>query len=158
MIEFDDSYRPSASRLPPDDPDIGGNFEWRRLREQVLLPLSNGQDRSYQRYDWVADAMAEWRPVAARGVVIVEGNYSRRDDLRDFYGFRIWVGAPRDVRLERGVARGGDDTRERWLTEWMPEEERYFVAQEPWRFADIVIDGASQEDVDPIAYYVEIVA
>ena len=34
VIEFDDFYRPSATRLPPGDPDIGGNFEWRRLRRR----------------------------------------------------------------------------------------------------------------------------
>jgi uridine kinase len=143
VIEFDDFYRPSATRLPPGDPDIGGNFEWRRLRDQVLLPLRRGETARYQRYDWGADAMAEWREVPALGVVVVEGNYSTREELRDLYHFRIWVEAPHDVRLARGLERGGVNTEERWLEEWMPEEERYLAAQEPWRFADLVVDGTA---------------
>jgi len=145
VIEFDDFYRPSATRLETGDPDIGGNFEWRRLRDQVLLPLRRGEEARYQRYDWGADAMAEWRAVAPSGIVIVEGNYSTRDELRDLYDYRIWVEAPREIRLARGLERGGIDTRERWLEEWMPEEERYLAAQEPWRFADLVIDGTAAD-------------
>ena len=141
VVEFDDFYRPSATRLPPGDPDIGGNFEWRRLRDQVLLPLSRHEEARYQRYDWGADAMAEWRTVVPRGLVVIEGNYSTRAELRELYDLRIWVETPREVRLARGLERGGTDTRERWLEEWMPEEERYLAAQEPWRFADLIVDG-----------------
>jgi uridine kinase len=155
VIEFDDFYRPSATRLASGDPDIGGNFEWRRLRDQVLVPLSQGNEAQYQRYDWETDSMAEWHAVQAQGIVLIEGNYSTRDELRDYYDFRIWVQAPEEVRLARGVERGGENTRDRWLNEWMPEEERYLAAQEPWRYADLVIDGDSREDVDPSTEYVE---
>jgi uridine kinase len=141
VVEFDDFYRPSATRLPPGDPDIGGNFEWRRLRDQVLAPLARGEEARYQRYDWGSDSMAEWHAVPARGIVVIDGNYSTREELRSFYGFRIWVEAPRELRLARGLARGGLDTRDRWLGEWMPEEERYLETQEPQRFADLVIDA-----------------
>lgn len=143
VIEFDDFYRPSATRLPPGDPDIGGNFEWRRLRDQVLLPLSRGEEACYQRYDWGSDSMAEWQSVPAQGVVVIDGNYSTREELRELYDFRIWVDAPHDVRLARGLARGGLNTRERWLGEWMPEEERYLAAQDPRAFADLVIGSES---------------
>ncbi len=145
VIEFDDFYRPSSTRLPPGDADIGGNFEWRRLRDQVLLPLRRGEEARYQRYDWGSDSMAEWHTVAPRGIVVVEGNYSTREELRDLYDFRIWVDAPRELRLARGIERGGINTRERWFEEWMPEEERYVAAHEPWRFADLVIDGTAAD-------------
>ena len=146
VIEFDDFYRPSATRLPPGDTDIGGNFEWRRLRDQVLLPLSRAEEARYQRYDWVTDSMAEWHTVPACGVVLIDGNYSTREELRDLYDFRIWVDAPHDVRLARGLARDGESARARWLDEWMPEEERYLAAQEPRRFADLVVAGTENQD------------
>ena len=147
VIEFDDFYRPSATRLPPGDPDIGGNFEWRRLRDQVLLPLARGEEARYQRYDWGTDSMAEWHSVPAGGIVLVEGNYSTREELRALYDFRIWVDAPHELRLARGLARDGEDARARWLDEWMPEEERYLATQEPRRFADLVIGPESREEL-----------
>lgn len=157
VVEFDDFYRPSATRLLPGDADIGGNFEWRRLRDQVLLLLSRGEEARYQRYDWVTDSMAEWHPVSAGGVTIVEGNYSTRAELRDFYGFRIWVQAPHEQRLARGLARGhAGSIRDRWLDEWMPEEDRYLAAEEPWRFADLVVDGTTREGLTPDEQYAEL--
>lgn len=76
------------------------------------------------------------------GIVIIEGNYSTRQELFDFYDFTFWIDAPHELRLERGLSRGGEDTRERWLTEWMPEEERYLVAEDPVRRVHLVLDGA----------------
>lgn len=143
VVEFDDFYRPTATRLPPGDSDIGGNFEWRRLRDQVLLPLSRGEEARYRRYDWGSDSMAEWHGVPARGAVVVEGNYSTREELRDLYDFRVWVDAPHDLRLARGLARDGEGARSRWLDEWMPEEERYLSAHEPRLHADLIVDGAA---------------
>ncbi len=144
IIEFDDFYRPSLERkrrAAAKDQEVGGNFDWRRLRSQVLLPLAQDQSTRYQRYDWVADELADWVVVPVGGVVIVEGCYCIRRDLFSFYDYTIWVEAPSDLRLQRGLARGGADTRDRWLKEWFPEEERYVAAENPSAQAQLVIDG-----------------
>lgn len=47
----------------------------------------------------------------------MRGTTRRGEEIRNLYGFRIWFEAPHDVRLERGVARGNEDT-EKWLKEW----------------------------------------
>ena len=48
---------------------------------------------------------------------------------------------PDELRLQRGLMRGGQDTQERWLTEWMPEEERYLAAEDPVTRVHLVLDG-----------------
>jgi uridine kinase len=141
VVEFDDFYRPSAERTA--SAEIGGSFDWRRLRDQVLAPLSEDEPGRYQRYDWPSDALAEWHSVPVGGIVVVEGNYTTRRELFPVYDFTMWVDAPRELRLERGVRRGGPDTRERWLTEWMPEEDRYVAAERPAERVDLVLDGTS---------------
>ena len=131
------------------DGEIGGNFDWRRVRDQVLAPLRDDHPARYQRYDWAIDQLAEWHLVQPGGLLIVEGNYSTRTELRDFYDFTIWVEAPHDVRLNRGLERGGQDTKQRWLEEWMPEEERYIAAENPRARVDLVLDGAPERSLDP---------
>jgi uridine kinase len=143
VVEFDDFYRPSSERGARRDGEVGGAFDWRRVREQILVPLAGDRPARYQRYDWGEDRLAEWHEIQPGGVVIVEGNYSTRSELDDFYDFTIWVEAPREVRLERGIGRGGENTRRRWLEEWMPEEERYIAAENPQGRVDLVIDGSS---------------
>jgi uridine kinase len=147
VIEFDDFYLPvrdRTARVENGDAEVGGDFDWRRLREQVLAPLSNDDPAAYQRYDWPTDELAEWHEVLPGGIVIVEGNYCTRRELFDLYDFTMWVDAPHEVRLARGIDRGGEDTLERWLTQYMPEEERYLAAEDPMRRVDLVLDGGGQ--------------
>jgi uridine kinase len=144
VVEFDDFYRPSFERTrrrASGDQEVGGNFDWRRLRSQVLLPLAQDQSTRYQRYDWVADELADWMVIPVGGSVIVEGCYSIRRDLVGFYDYTIWVETPPDLRLQRGLARSGAHTRERWVKEWLPEEERYVEAENPSERARLVIAG-----------------
>ncbi len=146
VVEFDNFYRPSHdrnARAVGGDTEIGGNFDWRRLRDQVLLPLSEDEVATYQRYDWIADQLADWHTVPLDGIVVIEGNYSTRQELFDLYDFTAWIDAPHEIRLKRGLLRGGEDTRDRWLTEWMPEEDRYIRAENPAKRVDLVLDGSS---------------
>ena len=129
------------ARSARGDTEVGGNFDWRRVRDQVLLPLSRDEIGRYQRYDWLKDELAEWHVVPTGGIAIIEGNFSTRRELLSFYDFTIWIEAPHEVRLQRGLLRGGEDTRERWLTEWMPEEDRYIEAENPAGRVDLVLDG-----------------
>ena len=145
VVEFDDFYLPLAerqARISRGDTELGASFDWRRVREQVLRPLSADRPAKYQRYDWPSDALAEWHSVAVGGIVVVEGNYSTRRELFGFYDYTLWIDAPRKLRLERGVRRGGEDTRARWLDEWMPEEDRYIAAEAPAERVDQVLDGS----------------
>lgn len=145
IVEFDDFYRPSPQRRRRreiGDIEIGGDFDWRRVRDQMLEPLAAHGSARYQRYDWDRDELAEWHEIAPAGIVILEGNYSTRPELRDFYDLTIWVEAPHDLRLHRGLERDGQEARARWLNEWMPEEDRYLAAAHPDEHVDFVIDGS----------------
>lgn len=122
----------------------------------MLAPLLHDAEGRYQRYDWTADRLAEWRSVEVGGIVIVEGVYALGTELRDAYDFTIWVDCPKEVRLARGLARDGLDARSRWLDAWIPAEERYVAAQRPADFADLVVDGSGQVEHDPETQYVRL--
>ena len=112
-----------------------------RLRNQVLEPLRAGRAARYQRYDWDADEMGAWIDVPPHGITIVEGIYSSRAELSHFYDFVIWVDAPANLRLQRGIERDGEAARERWLKEWIPDEEAFIAQDDPVSRADIRVFG-----------------
>jgi uridine kinase len=143
IIHFDDFFLPSAERPhgTPEARPIGGDFDWRRLRDEVLLPLRESRVASYGRYDWTSDALAETHQVPAHGVVIVEGVYCIRRELADLYDVRVWVECPHDVRLARGILRDGEAARSRWELDWMPCEERYVHEHNPGEAAHYVVSG-----------------
>ncbi|HEX4518536.1 MAG TPA: AAA family ATPase [Gaiellaceae bacterium] len=140
VVEFDDFYRTSHERSQPGD-EVGGDFDWRRLRAQLLEPLTTGTAGRYRRYDWERDTLAEWHEVPAGGVVIVEGNYVTRPELRGYFDLKIWVEAAYEVRLRRGLERDGEEARARWVEEWMPEEDRYVAAFHPAEHVDVIVSG-----------------
>ena len=144
-VHNDDFYLPSASRsrLPANLKPIGGDFDWMRLHDQVLAPLRSGQIARYVRYDWPSDRLAEEHEIQPRGIILIEGVYCTRAELRDLYDFRIWVDCPSEVRLSRGLYRDGESVRSIWVTQWKPAEDRYYDEHRPHVFAHVVVNGAA---------------
>jgi uridine kinase len=143
IVAGDDFFLPSASRPhgAPSEKPIGGDYDWRRLRDQVLDPLRRGQVALYDRYDWLKDDLTDAREIPLGGVVIVEGVYSSRRELSALYDMRLWVACPRDRRLARGLERDGETALRRWEEDWMPGEDRYIQEHRPHEHADAVVSG-----------------
>jgi uridine kinase len=144
-VHNDDFYLPSVSRsqLPAHLKPIGGDFDWMRLRDQVLIPLRSSQIANYARYDWLSDRLAEHHEIQPRGIVLIEGVYSTRAELRDLFDFRVWVDCPSELRLSRGLVRDSHAAHSQWVNDWMPAEDRYYDEHCPHTFAHAVVNGAA---------------
>lgn len=80
--------------------------------------------------------------VETGGTVIVEGVTASRVAFRPYLAFSIWIETPRDVRLQRGLARdGGASTLEQWRA-WMAAEDEYVARERPAEHADVVLPGS----------------
>lgn len=145
IVHVDDFFLPSGQRPhgSPGEKPIGGDFDWVRLRDQVLAPLRRGESARYDRYDWDRDALWGTLDVPAGQVVIVEGIYASRRELADLYELRVWVECPRELRLARGLARDGEGARLRWVEDWMPSEDRYVREHRPMEYANVIVSGAA---------------
>lgn len=154
VIEMDDFYLPRRERaVKPSVP--GQNYDRDRLISQVLKPLHARKDGRYQRYDWNADALAEWHVVRATGLVIVEGVYSTSTPLRPYFDLRIWVEASYDTRLRRGLLRDGEEMRSMWVDQWMPAEDAYASIERPAEQAHLIVSGEGEGDAaSPHSYNV----
>ncbi len=113
---------------------------WPRLAAQVLEPLRRGLPARYQRYDWQAGAFDGWVDVSVPGVLVVEGCGSARRQAEPFVVLTVWVEAPADVRLERGLARDGAAARSHW-ERWMHDEAAHFARERTAERADVRLDG-----------------
>jgi uridine kinase len=136
---------PATAVVGTDEFWDGTSFDLRRLAEEVFEPLLAGRPAVYRSFDWGAQrARDEPRAVAPAGLVVVEGVCALHRRFRDAYDLRVWVDAPRDLRLARGVARDGEEARGRWLEVWMPLEDRYVDRDDPVSAADLVVDGSGE--------------
>ena len=124
----------------------GAEFELSRLAEEVIVMLKAGREARFRGFDWTRGRpFPDERVVRPEGVVVIEGVCALHRSLRDAYDLRIWVDAPRDVRLARGLARDGEDARQVWETIWLPREEAYVARDDPVSAAHLIVDGSAPE-------------
>jgi len=132
--------------------DPTGQTWWDRLEDQVLVPAFAGQPLRYQVRDWDNDefgaGLAGWRSAPANLVVIIEGVSSARASVRRRGAFTIWIEAPADKRLERGLERDGESHRNLWLA-WMQAEGDFFSQDQTRAAADLRVDGDPVVPHDP---------
>jgi uridine kinase len=154
IVAMDAFHRPAAERprAQGEAPEIAADVDWRRLRNQVLLPLQRNRLAQYQAYDREADCLLEWRQVPVGGIVLVEGVYACMKQLASGYDFRIWV-VPR--RGEPGRDRHGGATSSA-ETSPVSAEEAYIAAHDPAGSADLIVDASGAVAHDPSREYVRI--
>ncbi len=118
---------------------------WDTLGEQVLEPLARGEAARFRRWDWPRGERAEWievEAVSGRGAdaLVVEGVGVASRRAREYASLVIYVEAPREVRLARGVERDGEALRDQWLR-WEAAEAPILRAEGTREAADLIIDG-----------------
>ena len=142
IVKCDDFDRPLVdakySRLTPEEA-YENYFDWWRLRDEVVMPLRAGKHARYQRYDWSTDRFAEWIEIEPREIVLVEGVFSMRPELRVLLDVAIFIETPRDERMRRMLARPRASTS--WMDLWMAAEDWYLEHIAPNHQADLVIEG-----------------
>lgn len=134
IIQMDDFYSPKLQKA-----DI------ERVKDEVLLPLSNNMETQYKIYDWKEDSYVDSKIVKPEGVVVIEGVYAIHPLLRDFYDFKILVDCLPEVGFKRGIKRDktedGVDNTDKWLNIWMPEEIEYMKTERPDLYADYILNN-----------------
>jgi uridine kinase len=140
VVAVDDFYRVMDERvrwgLRPEEGYMQ-NFDWQRLRDQVLFPLSRNQPARYERYDWISQRLGGSAQAEPNGLVIVEGVGSYRPELRPFYDYSIYVDTPRELCISRLKDRGHNN--EEWIPRWTAVEDWYIQHFDPKSAVDIVI-------------------
>lgn len=107
--------------------------------ERLLLPLAAGRTGSWTRWDWHADAWAETHRVPPGPMLVLEGTGSWSPAIADLVTALVWVEAPSEVRLRRGLARDGESMRDHWL-QWRREEDELHGHLGTRERADVLVE------------------
>lgn len=115
------------------------------LHDQVLVPLSRGEQGAYRRWDWAQHRYGQWCSVPATNLLLVEGAGSGARPGAGLQSALIWLEADRDVRLQRGIDRDGEAYRPHWRR-WAASEEALFALDGTRGRADLIVNtsGSAQ--------------
>ena len=142
IVNGDDFFAPMEEQARMAlSPECGYRryFDWLRMRRELLEPLSRGDRARYQRHDWGMNQLAEWIDQPAEGIILIDGVYSFRPELRKFYGYSILVDTPKAECLARLVQRG--ENTEAWIRRWRAAEDYYLTHFDPARAVSVVVSG-----------------
>ena len=140
LVHGDDFYRvmPEPERFSLDAPGGYQNYyDWERLECQVLHSLAAQQEAHYEVYNWATETLEDKRIVQPRGMVIVEGVFSARPELRSYYDAIFLVETKETTRAQRQKKRG--DASDAWLERWDAAERFYLETHQPCTYASLVV-------------------
>lgn len=139
VFHMDDFFLRGEQRTPERYAQPGENIDHERFYEQVLLPLSRGEDIRYARFDCSAFTLTAPVDAACKPLNIVEGCYCMHPQLSPLYDYSVFLQIDADTQRRRIVQRNGDYAQQ-FFDRWIPLEESYFSALDPAGRADTVID------------------
>lgn len=123
------------------DQDLGSPLA-ARVEAWLLLPWCSGLAGKHLRFDWAQGRFTEWVEVPAAPVLVLEGCGAGSATLRGHSSALIWVEAPADVRLRRGLARDGEAMAPQWRA-WQEREAAHFARDGTRDAATAVLDGVT---------------
>lgn len=137
VFHMDDFFLPIELKTKDRLSEIGGNVHYERFEEEVLQKLNNVK-LSYQKYNCQIEELEDTQTVDLPRVIIIEGSYSLRKDLRDYYDVKVLLQIDSKLQVSRLKSRN-ERLLPRFINEWIPLENRYFNHEKLELLKDVFI-------------------
>lgn len=124
VLHMDDFFLQSHQRTPERFAETGGNVDYERFQEEVLLPLKAGKAFSYRPFDCKSFTLSQPVPVQPKRVNIIEGSYSLHPLFGNPYDLKILLTVSEEVQRRRVLERPAF-LHQRFFEFWIPMENRY---------------------------------
>jgi len=134
--------QPPEKRTPERLNEPGGNVDYERFYEEVLLPLKSGKPFSFRPFDCSKMALSETEIRSQAGkITLIEGAYACHPLLMSFYDYIIVMTIDGGLQKERILKRNGEYMLTRFINEWIPMELRYLEHFGIPEKADLVLEA-----------------
>lgn len=152
---IDGFHHPPAVRYQRGKDDVAGyyhdSFDHTGMRRVLLEPLGPGGDRNYRvaQYDFRTESPvdAPMQIAKTNAVLIFEGVFVLRPELREHFDYRVYVDVDFDETTRRAMRRDADHfgspnaVQDRYVTRYVPGQRMHLDHAQPHRHAHAVIDN-----------------
>lgn len=125
VFHMDDFFLRPEQRTPQRLAEVGGNVDYERFRQEVLLPLERGEPFSYRPFFCGTRQLREAVPVEPKALSIVEGTYSTHPYFGNLYDWKVFLSIDPELQRSR-ICQRPPHLHQRFFGEWIPMEGRYF--------------------------------
>ncbi len=147
VVHMDDFFLTEAQKAAGVEAPIA-NIDGERLMT-ALKPLAAGEPFEFRPYDCVAGEFRPPKRVSPARVAVVEGSYCLHPALALPYDLKIFLTVDPETQKARLAVRN-PDLYDRFLAEWIPQEEAYFSAYAVQQGC-LTLDGRDLDERDACA-------
>ena len=126
VLHVDDFFLRPEQRTPERLSEIGGNMDRERFLSEVLVPLRQGDNVSYRRFDCSSQKIMPPENISPKKLTVIEGSYSMHPSLAEFYDLSVFLEISPEKQRERILTRNSPEFATRFFEEWIPKERAYF--------------------------------
>ena len=127
VLHMDEFFLRPEQRRAERFAQVGGNVDYERFWEEVLLPLKAGLPFSYRPFDCGTFMLADPIHIPWKKLNIVEGTYSHHPYFGEPYDWKLLLTVDEETQRRRILQRPAF-LHQRFFEEWIPMENRYFDA------------------------------
>ena len=125
VFHMDDFFLRPEQRTPERFAEVGGNVDYERFKEEILIPLQDGKQFSYRPFDCSTFTLANPVTVIPKQLNIIEGTYSHHPYFGNLYDLKVMLTVTPELQRERILQRPAF-LHQRFFEQWIPMENRYF--------------------------------
>ncbi len=126
LFHMDDFFLQKHQRTEERLAEVGGNVDYERFKEDVLIPLLRGEEIAYQRFDCGSLELQSVNKIKPKRINIIEGSYSQHPYFGDVYDLKVFMEIDSDSQLANIRKRNGEQSLPMFVERWIPKELDYF--------------------------------
>ena len=138
VFHMDDFFLRPEQRTAERFAEIGGNVDYERFTEEVLIPLRAGQAFTYRPFNCKTFTLSEPVSVTPKKLNIIEGSYSHHPYFGNHYDLKVLLTITPELQRERILQRP-EFLHKRFFEEWIPMEDRYLNVFDIGNKSDMII-------------------
>lgn len=144
IFHMDDFFLQNHQRTPERLAQAGGNVDYERFRQEVLLPLTRGEAVCFRPFDCQTRQLKQAVQLPRKKLNIIEGTYSCHPYFGSPYDLTVFLTVSPEVQRQRILLRP-EFLHRSFFDLWIPMEHTYFETYAIDRSCDILC--GSQEEL-----------
>lgn len=137
-IHMDEFFLRPAQRTAERLAQPGGNVDYERFYQEVLLPLKAADGFAYRPFSCAQQTLTDPIPIPHAPLTVIEGTYSAHPYFQEPYDLKVFL------TIDPAIQRQRIGLREAWkqarfFNEWIPMEQAYFEAFQICQKADLIL-------------------
>ena len=141
VLHTDDFFRPRDEKGNLNISEYDGNFDIERFYNEAVQGIKSNTDFEIGIFDCSKGYISKKKQYPKSNCYIIEGAYSHNPKLGNYANVRLFFDVEKITQQERILKRNGEIALEKYLSLWIPAEERYIEHYNITEKSDYIINN-----------------